>query len=266
MRVRRFLHLILLLGACGLVWQVWSTWSHLRPPHVTPSPSSLDTPVPTVSPARPRIGRKLSRRVTAKDLFSPERRPAKKEAPKQAEQPSVPPPEHLKLVGVFLANGHQEAFFADASKGGKVVRVPTGGTLESYQLTRLTHTEAVLTLGQGGEEVSLQIAVQQSPDAAKAARRTSAKPKRLAEPVGGRPGGQAPPQAPPAYPSALGAGTALMLGAGTPQAAATTTPSASGQDEAVSIRQNIRQLQSRLRDIRRARARERRAARAEADN
>ena len=136
MRVRRFLHLILLLGACGLVWQVWSTWSHLRPPHVTPSPSSLDTPVPTVSPARPRIGRKLSRRVTAKDLFSPERRPAKKEAPKQAEEPSVPPPEHLKLVGVFLANGQQEAFFADASKGGKVVRVPTGGTLESYQLTR----------------------------------------------------------------------------------------------------------------------------------
>ena len=258
MRVRRFLHLILLLGACGLVWQVWSTWSHLRPPHVTPSPSSLDTPVPTVSPARPRIGRKLSRRVTAKDLFSPARRPAKKEAPKQAEEPSVPPPEHLKLVGVFLANGQQEAFFADASKGGKVVRVLAGGTLESYQLTRLTHAEAVLTLGQGGEEVSLQIAVQQSPDAAKAARRTSAKPQRLAEPVGGRPGGQAPPQAPPAYPS--------VLGAGTPQAAATTTPSASGQDEAVSIRQDIRQLQSRLRDIRRARARERRAARAEAND
>ena len=258
MRVRRFLHLILLLGACGLVWQVWSTWSHLRPPHVTPSPSSLDTPVPTVSPARPRIGRKLSRRVTAKDLFSPERRPAKKEAPKQEEQPSVPPPEHLKLVGVFLANGHQEAFFADASKGGKVVRVPTGGTLESYQLTRLTHAAAVLTLGQGGEEVSLQIAVQQSPDAAKAARRTSAKPQRLAEPMGGRPGGQAPPQAPPAYQS--------VLGAGTPQAAATTTLTASGQDEAVSIRQNIRQLQRRLRDIRRDRARERRAARAEADD
>ena len=214
--------------------------------------------MPTVSPARPRIGRKLSRRVTAKDLFSPERRPAKKEAPKQAEQPSVPPPEHLKLVGVFLANGHQEAFFADASKGGKVVRVPTGGTLESYQLTRLTHAEAVLTLGQGGEEVSLQIAVQKSPDAAKASRRTSAKPKRLAEPVGGRPGGQAPPQAPPAYQS--------VLGAGTPQAAATTASAASGQDEAVSIRQNIRQLQSRLRDIRRDRARERRAARAEADD
>ena len=246
------------------MWQVWSTWSHLRPPHVTPSPSSLDTPVPTVSPARPGIGRKLSRRVTAKDLFSPERRPAKKEAPKQAEEPSVPPPEHLKLVGVFLADGQQEAFFADASKGGKVVRVAAGGTLESYQLTRLTHAEAVLTLGQGGKEVSLQIAVQKSADAAKAARITPAKPKRQAEPEGGRPGGQAPPQAPPAYPSALGAGPASVLGAGTPRVAATTVPTASGQDEAVSLRRNIRQLQSRLRDIRRDRARERRAARAEA--
>jgi hypothetical protein len=258
MRVRRFLHLILLLGVCGLVWQVWLTWSHSRPPIVTNAPSSLNTHMPTISQAGPGTGKKLSRTITAKNLFSPDRRTPKEEAPKQEEKPPVPPPKHLKLVGVFLANGHQEAFFADASKGGKVVRVPTGGTLESYQLTRLTHAEAVLTLGQGGEEVSLQIAVQKSPDAAKASRRTSAKPKRLAEPVGGRPGGQAPPQAPPAYQS--------VLGAGTPQAAATTTLTASGQDEAVSIRQNIRQLQRRLRDIRRDRARERRAARAEADD
>ena len=278
MRVRRFLHLILLLGVCGLVWQVWLTWSHSRPPIVTNAPSSLNTHMPTISQAGPGTGKKLSRTITAKNLFSPDRRTPKEEAPKQEEKPPVPPPKHLKLVGVFLTDGRQEAFFTDASKGGKVVRVAAGGTLESYQVTRLTHSEAVLTLGEGGEEVSLQINVQKSIDAAKAPRIIPARPKpqKQAKPTGeeaqgGSPEGRVPPTQPlPSYESVLGASSTPVpvLGAGITPAAAPTAPTASGngQDEALSIRQNIRQMQRRLREIRRNRARESRETRAEGRN
>jgi hypothetical protein len=276
MRVRRFLHFILLLGACGLVWQVWLTWSHSRPPIVTNGPSSLKTQVPTVSQAGPGTGKNLSHTITAKNLFSPDRRTAQEEAPKKEEKPPVPPPKHLKLVGVFLTGGRKEAFFTDASKGGKVVRVAAGATFESYQVTRLTHSEAVLTLGKGGEEVSLRMDIQKSTDAAKAPRIIPTKPKKPARRKGdgaeeGSPEGQAPgKQAPLTYESILGGGSApvRVLGAATTQAAATTPPPASGngQDEALSIRQNIRQMQRRLREIRRVRARERRETRAEGRN
>ena len=283
MRVRRFLHLILLLGACGLVWQVWLTWSHSRPPIVTNPPSSLDAPIQTISQAGPRAGNKLSQLIIAKNLFSPDRRTAKEEAPKKEEKSPVPPPRHLKLVGVFLADGRKEAFFTDSSKGGKVVRVADGGTLESYHVTRLTHSEAVLTLGKGGEEVSLRMNVQKSIDAAKAPRIIPVRPKPQSqakpteEGAKGRsrqgqaaPQGQAVPQgqAPrqqgsPSYESILGGGAtpAPVLGANTTPTAAAA--SGNGQDEALSIRQNIRQMQRRLREIRRDRARQRRETRAE---
>lgn len=266
MRIRRFLHLILLLGACGLVWKVWSTWSHSWPPIVTNTPSSLNARVPMVSRAGPEIGKRLSQLITAKNLFSPDRRTARDEVPKKPEKPLVPPPKHLKLVGVVLTGGRNEALFSDASKGGKVVRVMAGGVFESYQVARLTHSEAVLTLGEGGREVSLRINVQKSIDAAKAPRIIPARPKpqAKAKPTeegaeGGRSEGKAPP--------VLGGSSAPapVLGAGTAEAAVTTASSASGegQDEALSLRQNIRQLQRRLREIRRQRARERRDTRAD---
>lgn len=270
MRIRRFLHVILLLGACGLVWKVWLTWSHTWPPIATNTPSSLNAYVPMVSRAGPGTGKKLSRLITQKNLFSPDRRTAKEEAPKQKEKPPVPPPKHLKLVGVVLTGGRKEAFFTDASRGGKVVRVMAGGVFESYQVTRLTHSEAVLTLGKGGEEVSLRINVQKSIDAAKAPRIIPARPKsqKQAKPTEERAEGGGPEgKAPPTSGSLLGGSSApaAVLGAGTAEAAATTVSSASGdgQDEALSLRQNIRQLQRRLRDIRRQRARERRDTRAE---
>ena len=267
MRVRRFLHLVLLLGACGLAWLIVLTWNRSPASIVIDPPSSLNTELPALSQAMPGTGKKLSRLITAKDLFSPDRRPAQEEASVKEEKPSVPPPEHLKLVGVFLAGGRKEALFTDSSKGGKVVRVATGGALESYQLARLTPSEAVLTLGEGGEEVSLRMNVQKSIDAAKAPRIIPARPKpqRQAEPQAGRPEGQAPQQqAAPSYNSILGADPAptFVLGADATQAAAPTA-SGDGQDEALSIRQNIRQMQRRLREIRRDRAQERRQPQAE---
>lgn len=270
MRVRRFLHLVLLLGACGLVWLVLLTWNRSPAPLVIDPPSSLNPQLPVLLQARPETGKTLSRLITAKNLFSPDRRTAEEEAPKKEEEPPVPPPEHLKLVGVFLAGSRKEAFFTDSSKGGKVVRVTAGGALESYQLARIMPSEAVLTLGEGGEEVSLRMNVQKSIDAAKAPRIIPARPKPQgqAESQGGRPEGQAPQQqAALTYNSVLGGGSAstLVLGADATQAAASTasTVSGDGQDEALSIRQNIRQLQRRLREIRRDRARERRESRAE---
>ena len=264
MRVRRFLHVLLLIGAVGLGWQAWLTWSYSRPPLVTNSPNGFPQALPTISQAGAETARKLASTVIEKNLFSPDRRTQKEEKPKP-EETTVPPPQHLKLVGVFVADDRQEAFFTDASKGGKVVRVVAGENLDSYHLTRLTHSEATLTLGKGGQEVSLRMDIQKSREAARAPRIVPSRPQSQPKPQLQReeqePAETSAPPPTPTYSSILGgnATPAPVLGSG--QAAASgalETASGNGQGEALSIRQNIRQLQRRLREIRRQRARERR--------
>lgn len=259
MRFQRFIHMVLLLGVCGLGWQVFVAWSGVRPPVAAEAPADLNTAIPALPRAEPRTGRRLAGVITAKNLFAPGRRPARKIPPPNPDEQKivVPPPDHLKLVGVFMADGRLEALFADASKGGKVTRVRSGDSFDAYQLTRLTHSDATLALGAGGEEVRLSLNIQKSSEAAKAPR--TKQPQR-----------QAVAKAQDAEGKAETAASPLVLGSGGAQTAATQTAEKvetqaetqdGGKDEATTIRQNIRQLQRQLREIRRRRARERREAR-----
>ncbi len=251
MRIRRFVHLILLLGAGGLAWQVFVVWSHTAPPLVTDAALNSDTTLPSFSPAGPQAGQELVQVITDKNLFAPSRRPPPTQPPSQPSAPAVPPPKHLKLVGVFILGERREALFADTSKGGKVTRVGSGGTLDSYQLARLTHTEATLALGAGGQEFSLPLDVQKSADAAKAPRIIPARPRLNPE---------ASAEAPPLPTGAQPSGTAVPI-PGEPPPPPQTAAASSSQDDIVTIRRNIRRMQRRLREIRRARALERREAR-----
>lgn len=274
MRVRRFLHLILLLGVFGLLWQVWYTWSHSRTPPIAQPLEKPGTALPVLPVARVEAGRQFARVITEKNLFSPDRKTETEEPVEIEEKPTVPPPSHLKLVGVFLRDDKKEAFFQDASQGGKVVRVAAGDMLDSYHLARLTRSEATLTMGKGGQEVSMRIDVQKSQEAAKAPRLVPTRPQPASR-TPDSPGQQEQTeQAEEGQPSIVsstqilgGGGTPVpILGADSSQSAATGTgmeqaSSDSSQDEALSIRQNIRQLQRRLREIRRQRARERRLER-----
>ncbi len=258
MRAQRFIHIVLLLGVCGLAWQVFVAWSHTRPPE-PPEPPDLNTALPALPRAELAAGRRLAGVITAKNLFAPDRRPARKILPPNPDEQKivVPPPDHLKLVGVFMADGRLEALFADASKGGKVTRVRSGDSFDAYQLTRLTHSDATLALGAGGEEVRLSLTIQKSSEAAKAPR--TKQPRR-----------QAAATAQDAEGKAETAASPLVLGSGGVQTAAAQTAEKvetqaetqdGGKDDATAIRQNIRQLQRQLREIRRRRARERREAR-----
>ena len=270
MRVRRFLHLILLAGVLGLIGQVWQTWSHNPTPDIIQPPQAPGTALPVIPVARLGTGQQLAKVITEKNLFSPDRKTAQEAPPKEEEKPDIPPPRHLKLVGVFLFDSKKEAFFQDSSKGGKVVRVATGGSLGAYHLTHLTHSEATLTIGENGQQVDMRIDIQKSKDAAKAPRILPTRPKPAPQTPQGRQEGteqaEEVAQPVPSYNQILGgdAASAPVLGAASPQTAATGTEQASSdnsQDEALSIRQNIRQLQRRLREIRRVRAQERRAER-----
>ena len=256
MRIQRFIHMVLLLGVCGLAWQVFVAWSYTRPSVSVEAPPDPHTAVPPSPRAAPATGTALARVITAKNLFAPDRRPAQKvpERNPADQKPVVPPPDHLKLVGVFMADGRLEALFADASKGGKVMRARSGDSFDAYHLTRLTHSEATLSLGAGGEEVSLSLNIQKSSEAAKAPR--TKQPARQAAPRAQGAEGQS--ETAPSSPLVLGSDVFQMAAA---QAAEKTEAKDGGQDEAATIRQNIRQLQRQLREIRRRRARERRAAR-----
>lgn len=165
MRVRRFLHLVLLFIVGALAWQVVVTWS--RPlPHigaVAPNSGEPETPVPPLPGPRPQTGRQFAEVIANKDLFSPSRSREVEESPSVE---TIPPPSHLKLVGVILTPAREEAFFADASQGGKVVRVKKGESLGSYRLSQIGPLQVTLTLGEDGEEVSLPLLVLDSATAA----------------------------------------------------------------------------------------------------
>ena len=231
MRIRRFFHTILAVIALGIIWQVVGTWSRAMPGVQLDSAQTRaqDRPA-TALPARGiRAGQRLAQQITDKDLFSPDRkRPVVVQQTVSTEPP--PPPSHLSLVGVLLTPGREEAFLANSSQGNRVTRVQKGEQIELYRLTRLTASEATLSLGDGGGEVALPLALLSSKKAKSLPRLT---PKKA--PVAKR--AQQPAES---------------------QAAAEA-----GGDDPARIRENIRQLQRRLRTIRRQAARERRAEREE---
>ena len=236
MRIRRFFHIILAIIALGIVWQVASTWSRAMPS--VPSEAAR-TPkkdrAATALPARAiRIGQRLARQITDKDLFSQDRkRPVVVQQTVAAEPP--PPPSHLTLVGVLLTPGREEAFLSDSSQGNRVTRVQKGEQIgDLYRLTRLTAAEATLSLGNGGGEVALPLALL-----------SSKKAKSLPQLI--------PKKTPVRKQTKQDQGQAAEAQT---QAAVET-----GGDDPARIRENIRQLQRRLRTIRRQAARERRAER-----
>ena len=230
MRIRRFFHIILAAIALVIVWQMVTTWTQAMP-DVQPEAARAQKKerAATALPRRAmRTGQRLARQTTDKDLFSPDRKRPVVVQQTVAVEP-IPPPSHLSLVGVLLTPGREEAFLADSSQGNRVTRVQKGEQIERYRLTRLTASEATLALGEGGEEVALSLALLSSKKAKSLPRLT---PKRAA----------AAKQA--------------------QQPAKSQAASEAGDDDPARIRENIRQLQRRLRTIRRQAARERRAERA----
>jgi hypothetical protein len=236
MRIRRFLNILLFAVVVLFLWQVVEIWR--RP---VPALSSADATVSREqqeekalsAPSRPALdtGKQLAGVIADKDLFSPNRRRAATE--ESAPVVSVPPPSHLKLVGIIVASDRQEAFFLDSSQGGKVVRVPLGASIGSYKVVRVSPLQATLTFGLDGAEVNLALAVVDSSTAAKA-------PMLI------------PPVAQPGV-AAVRPGQARAVPSPSPAEGA--NPSAM-QEETQAIRQNIQQLQQRLRQIRRQAARQ----------
>jgi hypothetical protein len=189
-----------------------------------------EVPLPLGSEVVPGAGKQLAVTISDKDLFSPSRSRVVQEVAPIKE--TVPPPSHLKLVGVFLAPKREEAFFVDSSQGGKVVRVRKGETLGSYRLVEVTPLRASMTTGQDGEEVSLPLTLLDSPSATKAPRLMPT-----------------PQRAPGVYPRAE-------------QAREGAAQAQGGMPDEAGIRQDILRLQQRLRQIRRKAIR----ARAEAED
>ena len=232
MRIRRFLHAILAVTALCLTWQIIATWNRTPPiPGVSPSPTQEEAVALISLPVRsPQTGQRLVKQITAKDLFSPERKPPEVVVQTAPTAP-VAPPSHLKLVGVLLIPGREEAFLADSKQGNRVTRVQKGEQIELYRLTHLTASEATLSLGDDGGEVALPLVLLSSKKAKSLPRLI---PKKA----------PAPKQAKQAR-----------------QQAESQPAVEAGSDDPAQIRENIRQLQRRLRTIRRQATRERRAER-----
>ncbi|MBI3304586.1 MAG: hypothetical protein HYZ72_21185 [Deltaproteobacteria bacterium] len=225
MRIRRFFHLVLLLLAGVVGWQVVATWTFPSPEvnPLSPLPDQAGTGEETLLHF-PFLdeGRRLATVIVDKDLFSPGRQRRKEETVVPA---SVPPPTHLKLVGILRLSGQEEAFFTDAQQGGKVVRVQVGEEIGQYRLTRAEDNSVTLAFPNGGEGVSLSLAVQRGEEATKAPRMPSPQPQAT------QTKGQRLPQPALASPP--------------PSAQRAVT----GEEQV--LRQQIQQLHQRLRDIRR---------------
>lgn len=231
MRVRRFLHILLLAGVLALLWQVVATWR--RPlPEVSAdvaNGSEADAPPPPAPVVGHKASKQLAEAIADKDLFAPSRSRAAVVEESAPAKEAVPPPSHLKLVGVFLAPKREEAFFIDSSQGGKVVRARKGETLGAYQLVQVTPLHVTLTVGQDGDEVQLPLALLDSGTALKAPHLIPAVP---------RPGAAKPGQA------------AQGQAGGKPGAVVR------GEPNEVGIRQDILRLQRRLRQVRQKAVRE----------
>jgi hypothetical protein len=233
MRVRRFLHILLLTGVIALLWQVVATWRRPLPDlsAVAASGPAAETPLPpTPLIVPPGASKQLADAIADKDLFSPSRSRAVVEETVTVKE-TVPPPAHLKLVGVFMTPKREEAFFIDSSQGGKVVRARKGEALGAYQLVELSPQRVTLTMGQDGDEVELPLTLLDSGTALKAPRLM---------PAVQRPGAAKPAQA---------AQNNNQAGK-KPEA---TPPNAQNE---VGIRRDILRLQQRLRQIRQKSAHE----------
>jgi len=205
MRVRRFLHILLFTGVIALLWQLLATWR--RPlPEVNATAlgsAEVETPLPpTPTPVPPGASKQLAEVIAEKDLFAPSRSRAVVEESVVVKE-TVPPPSHLKLVGVFLTPKREEAFFVDSSQGGKVVRARRGEALGAYQLVGVTPQHVTLTMGQEGDEVQLPLSLLDSTTATKAPRLMpavqrpgAAKPAQVAQNQAGKKQEATPPNIP----------------------------------------------------------------------
>jgi hypothetical protein len=117
--------------------------------------------------------------------------------------------------------------FTDATQGGKAVRVKQGDTLGEYHLVSVTPTEVKLGLGSDGGEVTLALAILESGLAAQAPQMMMSPDQQAGMPPGRHLEGAQ--QEPPLDPNG------------------DTAP----QEEAQALRENIQQMQQRLRQIRR---------------
>ncbi len=101
---------------------------------------------------------------------------------KWIEEFDVPAVTHLKLVGVFIVPGQEEALLLDSSQDGKkeIVRVKIGEEISGYKLGKVDRT-AVVLMGPAGDEVSLPLTVLGGEEAAKAPRMEVAPPPRPPE-------------------------------------------------------------------------------------
>ena len=229
MRIRRFLHAVLAVTALCLAWQIIATWNRTPPiPGVSPSPTQEEAVALISLPVRsPQTGQRLVKQITAKDLFSPERKP-REVVVQTAPTAPVAPPSHLKLVGVLLIPGREEAFLADSKQKNKVTRVRKGEYIGEYYLATLTAAHATLSRGSDGEEFAVPLTLLDSQSAKKLPRLTPKKASVRKTSGQARQAGQA------------GGDAAQQKG-----------------EDAGQIRQNIRQLQKRLRQLRRQAARDR---------
>lgn len=223
MRIRRFLHILLIVIACLLLWQIVEIWRRPLGAYPPPVPQRREEGSPPLSgrTPSPQTGKRYVDIIADKDLFSPTRSRTIREATPAA---TVPPPSHLKLVGVVLARGGAEAFFADATQGGKVVRLTTGESLGAYKLVDVTPSQATLKVGRDGDQVNLPLLVLDSQSAAQAPR---------LQPAGVR----------TAQSRTVQQHMRQTLQSGLGHSGAAPRADATSPDEAQAIRQNLQQLQ-----------------------
>jgi hypothetical protein len=231
MRIRRGVEITLGFVALLLLWQISMTWRRPLPLQL-PQPATAQRQGPQPRPPTRATPDSLAPQVqfiAAKNLFDSNRGRVEVTAPTEAPS-EVPPPSHLKLVGIVVSRSRTEAMFTDATQGGKAVRVKQGDTLGAYQLVSVTPTEVKLGLGAGGGEVTLALAILESAQAA---------------------------QAPQFSPGDAQAVPALGHSRGVPSEGGDQepTPNLDGEnaphEEAQALRENIQQMQQRLRQIRR---------------
>jgi len=248
MRIRALLHILLGLLTVALFWQVTTTWRRPLPvplPLLPPPPKEAQS-LPFPAPQTPEAMATQVALIASKDLFSPIRGREDNDSPQPDTPAPTPPPSHLKLVGVLLSRAREEALFADASQGGKVVRVKQGDTIGSYQLLRVTPAEVKLSLGSGGGEASLPLLILDSGKASQAPRLL---PAPVPQPVAGQ-----------GRPGQVPARSVLQPADANQQAASAANVS---HEEAQALRENIQKMQQRLRRIRRKAAREEAGAQGE---
>jgi len=240
MRIRRALEIALGIVVIVLLWEIGAAWRRPLPaplPAPAATPDSVAQPSPPVAITPESVAPQVQL-IAAKNLFDPNRGRVDAPAVKEEGPKEVPPPSHLKLVGVVVSRDRTEAMFTDASQGGKAVRVKEGETLGAYQLTRVTPTAVKLGLGAGGGEVTLSLVLLNSSQAGAAPQMIPMAPQPSAQ---RRPSMRVPPQ--PDIPN--------------------PDENAVPQEEAQALRENIQQMQQRLRQIRRRAAVEEARARGE---